>query len=65
MSYLNEFEQELKGKLLSAETDESIIRWVTEKLLQSYRDGVRSGQRATVRIERGKSRPQGSFPAEA
>ena len=28
MSYLNEFEQELKAKLNSAEAEEAIIRWI-------------------------------------
>jgi hypothetical protein len=61
MSYLNEFEQELKSKLNSAEGEEAIIRWISEKVLESYRNGIKAGQKGTQVIRDGKSRHKGSF----
>jgi hypothetical protein len=61
MSYLNEFEQELKSKLNSAEGEEAIIRWISEKVLESYRNGIKAGQKGTQVIRDGKSRRKGSF----
>jgi hypothetical protein len=65
MSYITEFEQELKAKLNSAEGDEAIIRWISEKVLESYRNGIKAGQKGRQVIRDGKSRRKGSFPIEA
>jgi hypothetical protein len=65
MSYLNEFEQELKAKLQSAEGEEAIIRWISEKVLESYRNGIKAGQTGRQVIRDGKSRRKGSFETEA
>lgn len=65
MSYISEFEQELARKLTSSETGEDIVRWVSEKVLESYRNGIKAGQKGTQVIRDGKSRRKGSFPAEA
>jgi hypothetical protein len=65
MSYINEFEQELKSKLNSTEGEESIVRWVSEKVLESYRNGIKAGQKGQQVIRDGKSRRKGSFPNEA
>jgi len=59
MSYLNEFEQELKAKLNSAEGEEAIIRWISEKVLESYRNGIKAGQKGRQIIRDGKSRRRG------
>ena len=37
MSYIEAFEQELAQKLVSGETAEAVVRWVSEKVLESYR----------------------------
>jgi hypothetical protein len=65
MSYITEFEQELSKKLTSSETGESIVRWVSEKVLESYRNGIKAGQKGTQVIRDGKSRRKGSFTTEA
>jgi hypothetical protein len=65
MSYITEFETELARKLTSSETGEDIVRWVSEKVLESYRNGIKAGQKGTQVIRDGKSRRKGSFPAEA
>ena len=38
---MDRFEQELKAKLQSAEGDETIIRWISEKVLESYRGSAK------------------------
>ena len=61
MSYINEFEQELKAKLQSADSEEAIIRWVSEKVLESYRNGITAGGKGAQVIRKGQSRRRGSF----
>ena len=61
MSYIQEFEVELAHKLVSGETGEEVVRWVSEKILQSYRNGIKAGQRGEVVKRDGKSRRRDSF----
>ena len=56
MSYIEQFESELYLKLASSEEAGSIVRWVSEKVLESYRNGIKAGQKG-VQVKRdGKSR---------
>jgi hypothetical protein len=61
MSYINEFEKELLAKLQGTEDDATVVRWVSEKVLESYRNGIKAGQEGKVVIRDGKSRRRGSF----
>jgi hypothetical protein len=61
MSYIEQFEAELLKKLNSSETGESVIRWVSEKILESYRNGITAGQKGTTVKRQGQSRRRGSF----
>ena len=61
MSYINEFEQELKAKLNGPEGEDAILRWVSEKVLESYRNGITAGQKGAQVIRKGESRRRGSF----
>jgi len=46
MSYIQEFEAALTAKLeSSAEDTASIVRWVSEKVLESYKNGLIAGQK--------------------
>jgi hypothetical protein len=56
MGYLNQFEAELARKLESAEDTASIVRWISEKVLESYRNGITAGQKGVQVIRKGKSR---------
>jgi hypothetical protein len=47
MTYVEEFETELRKKLEGGEKTESIISWCREKILESYRNGA-----STVRSRR-------------
>ena len=60
-SYIETFEQELSKKLTSSETGEAIVRWVSEKVLESYRNGITAGQKGATVIRKGESRRRGSF----
>ena len=64
MSYIEEFEAELARKLNGSEDTASIVRWVSEKILESYRNGITAGQKGTQVIRHGKSRRRG-FPSQA
>ena len=61
MSYIQEFEAELAKRLLSNETTETIVRWISEKVLESYRNGITAGQKGVQVIRKGKSRRRDSF----
>ena len=63
MSYIEQFESELAGKLNAGEDTVSIVRWVSEKVLESYRNGITAGQKGATVIRKGKSR-RPSYGAE-
>jgi uncharacterized membrane-anchored protein len=64
MSYIEQFEAELRKKYDEAQDEEVLFRWICEKVLESYRNGITAGQKGTQVIRKGKSRRRG-FPAEA
>ena len=64
MTYIEQFEVEFRKKLLSSETEEAIIRWTSEKVLQSYRNGITAGQKGAVVKRKGMSRRKG-IPEQA
>ena len=61
MSYIEQFEAELLKKLNGAENTATIVRWVSEKILESYRNGIAAGQKGKQVIRKGESRRRGSF----
>ena len=61
MSYIQQFEVELAQKLVSGETGEEVVRWVSEKVLESYRNGIKAGQKGEVVKRDGRSRRRDSF----
>jgi hypothetical protein len=61
MSYIQEFEKELGAKLESAESTADIVRWVSEKVLESYRNGITAGEKGAKVIRKGESRRRDSF----
>jgi hypothetical protein len=66
MSYIETFEQELAAKLEGAtESTEEIVRWVSEKVLESYRNGITAGQKGAVVKRQGQSRRRGYVPRRA
>ena len=64
MTYIQQFETDLLKKLNdSNESDTAIVRWVSEKVLESYRNGITAGQKGTQVIRKGQSRRR--FPQQA
>ena len=61
MSYIQQFETELAKKLESAESTPTIVRWVSEKVLESYRNGITAGQNGVTVKRQGTSRRRDSF----
>ena len=64
MTYIQEFEAEFQKKLEGSEATTSIVRWVSEKVLESYRNGITAGQKGAKVIRQGESRRRGP-PAQA
>jgi len=64
MTYIQQFEAELLKKLDGAEDTATIARWISEKVLESYRNGITAGQKGAQVIRKGKSR-RGGFPPKA
>ena len=61
MSYIEQFEQELISKLNGQEDSASIVRWVAERVLESYRNGITAGQKRATVARQGQSRRRGVF----
>jgi hypothetical protein len=62
MSYIETFEVELAGKLEGGSEDTaSIVRWVSEKVLESYRNGITAGQKGAIVKRQGQSRRRGIY----
>ena len=62
MSYIQRFDDELLEKLESGTEDtEAIVRWVSEKVLESYKNGITAGQKGATVARKGQSR-RPSFP---
>ena len=60
MSYIETFEQELAEKLESGTEDTAeIVRFVSEKVLESYRNGITAGQKGATVKRQGQSRRSG------
>jgi uncharacterized membrane-anchored protein len=59
MSYIESFEQELIAKLNGKEDEASVVRWVSEKVLESYRNGITAGQKGATVKRKGQSRRRG------
>jgi hypothetical protein len=64
MTYIEQFEQELVKKLQSTEDPAAIVRWVSEKVHESYKNGITAGRKGAQVIRKGQSRRRG-FPAQA
>ena len=61
MTYIKEFETELIAKLNGKEDTTAIVRWISEKVLQSYKNGITAGQKGAQVIRKGESRSRSSF----
>ena len=62
MSYIEQFEQELAKKIESSVKPlPELLRWVSEKVLESYRNGITAGQKGATVIRKGENRRRGSF----
>ena len=58
MSYITDFEGEFTKKLEDkAVNTTEIVRWVSENILESYKNGVTAGKKASQRIRKGQTNP--------
>jgi hypothetical protein len=57
MSFIQDFEAELTRKVDTGnESTEEIVRWASEKILESYRNGITAGQKGETVKRKGESR---------
>ena len=56
MSYISDFDKELLRMLDGGLRHDLVVRWVSEKILESYRNGITAGQNGAQVIRQGKSR---------
>jgi hypothetical protein len=59
MTYIKEFETELVKRLEGDEDTGNIVGWISEKVLESYRNGITAGQKGVQVIRKGESRRRG------
>jgi hypothetical protein len=64
MTYIQQFEAELLQKLNGSEDTATIAKWISEKVLESYRNGINAGQKGKQVIRKGQSRRR-AFPPQA
>ena len=60
MSYIEQFEQELIVKLNTKEDNAAVVRWVSQKVLESFKHGIATGQKKAAVSRKGHSREDGS-----
>ncbi len=57
MTFIELFEQELARLIEDTGTPTSeIVRWASERVLESYRNGIAAGQKGTAVARKGESR---------
>lgn len=61
MSYIDTFEKELVAKLDGKEDTATVVRWITERVIESYRNGITAGQKGATVKRKGESRRRGVF----
>ena len=61
MSYIEAFEQEFRKRLDGSDDTDTLVRWVSEKVLESYRNGLSAAEKGVKVARQGKSRRRGSF----
>jgi len=61
MTFIQQFETELTNKLENG-TDNTlaIVRWASEKVLESYRNGISAGKKGTQVIRKEENRRRDS-----
>ena len=61
MSYIEQFEQELIAKLNAKDDNAAVVRWVSQKVLESFKHGIATGQKKATVSRKGESRQDGSI----
>jgi hypothetical protein len=56
MSYIKEFEAELAKQLQSGMDQATLTKWLSDKILESYKNGVVAGKRAAAILGQAKPR---------
>jgi len=60
MSYISKLEDELRQKLAGGEDRDAIVRWVSEKILASFKNGCAAGK-----ADKSSGKTKSGFPVPA
>ncbi len=63
MTYIETFEAELVKKLNGKEDTATLVKWICERVLESYKNGISAGEKGAKVIRKGESRR--SFGSQA
>ena len=56
MTYIETFEAELVKKLNGTEDTATLVKWICERVLESYKNGITAGEKGAKVIRKGESR---------
>ena len=59
-TYIETFETEFRKRLASTDSDDALVKWVSERVLESHRNGITAGQNSKTVKRQGESRRRGS-----
>lgn len=59
MTFIEQFERQLGGMMEIEPDAAEIIRWASEKVLESYRNGIKAGREGATVKRDGRSRRRG------
>ena len=60
-TYMQQFESDLIAKINGKEDEASIVRWICERVLESYRNGINAGRKGETVKRAGESRSRGFY----
>jgi len=64
MTYIEQFEAELVKKLNGTEDTATLVKWICERVLESYKNGISAGQKGATVIRKGESRRKPTSQAQ-
>ena len=64
MNYIEQFESELTKKLEGPEHTATIVEWLSQKVVESYKNGLAAGRKRVTVNRQGKNQSKGS-PSKA
>ncbi len=61
MTFIEQFERDFAVALQGDASEAELVRWASERVLESYRNGITAGQKGATVKRQGKSRRRDPF----